>query len=82
VIRPDGFEISKDSMEIHHISTEQAHIEGTDIRYVLRDLFKDIKNYKVQEIVAHNVTFDLAVLKKELLKIKEEPYLSYLGLIR
>jgi len=45
---------------------------------VLRDLCEDIKLYQVQEIVAHNVSFDLAVIKKELDKMKEEPFIEYL----
>ena len=74
VVKPNGFTISNDSWEIHHISTEQAMEEGMDIKYVLNQLFEDIKRHNVQELVAHNIFFDLAVIKKELMKINYESF--------
>ena len=45
-----------------------------NIKYVLNQLFEDIKRHNVQELVAHNIFFDLAVIKKELMKINDESF--------
>jgi len=77
LIKPDGFIIDQESQDVHHISTEEALLNGRDIKEVLSELCEGIKINNVKEIVAHNISFDLAIIKKELNKIKElSPYIN------
>ncbi len=72
IIKPQGFTIPKFSTAVHHISNERAEKEGFDLKQVLKEFISDLKKAKV--LVAHNMEFDLKVLKSELIrnKIKDQ----------
>lgn len=63
LIKPDGYEVSQESFQVHGISQEKALAEGRDFEDVYEELchlFTQIPN-----IVGHNVTFDLNVISSE-----------------
>ncbi|MHA8066956.1 3'-5' exonuclease [Aquirufa sp. ROCK2-A2] len=66
IIRPIGYEITQESFNIHNISNKLALDAGKDINKVLIELKKIISN--TTYIIAHNVEFDLNVLKNEFSK--------------
>ncbi len=62
IIRPT-IPIPEESIAIHQITQERANKEGIPIEAAIYLLSKDWNN--AHTIVAHNLSFDLAVLKKE-----------------
>lgn len=63
IIRPDGFEIGKESIAIHGITNEIAHEKGKCIKIVLQRLVDTIGSCKT--LVAHNIHFDVNILRAE-----------------
>jgi len=63
VIRPDGFNIPKDAVEIHGISTAIAKRTGVPIAKALDGFFEALS--KASVVVAHNFEFDAKVLGAE-----------------
>ena len=68
IVKPDGFEIPEDAVRIHGITTEQAMLEGVSMRDVIDDMTPDIE--QCTELVAHNIRFDINVLRSELVRLK------------
>lgn len=64
---PEKIKISDESSKIHGITNEISTSSGLDIKSVLNDLFKLLR--KSDLIVGHNVSFDLNMLRIELLRI-------------
>ena len=64
IVRPDGFTIPYNATKIHGISTEKAQQEGQPINFVLNDFSSDV--LKSKALVAHNIKFDLRMLRHEL----------------
>jgi DNA polymerase III epsilon subunit-like protein len=64
IIKPDGFDVPMDSTMIHGITQDYAHENGAAILEVFDDLRGSLE--KVHTIVAHNIEFDIHVLKSEL----------------
>ncbi len=64
IIKPSGFRIPSAASEIHGISTEQAYSEGEDLEYVLSEFLEALDEAHV--IVAHNIDFDIAILRNDL----------------
>lgn len=64
---PENIEISKDSTEIHGITNEISNLKGRDITVVLKEFFADFNNS--EQVVAHNLNFDLNMIKVELFRI-------------
>ena len=63
IIKPDGFEISKEATDIHGISQEQAMNDGVKLEYAMA-IFRAMVNV-ADVIVAHNITFDRAIVGAE-----------------
>lgn len=63
IIKPTDWEIPKESTRIHKITQKQAEETGVDINIVLSELIEDISDVFV--IIAHNIDFDINVLKAE-----------------
>lgn len=63
IVKPDGFEISKEASDIHGITQERAIKEGKDIKFVL-DIFKMFIGLSDQ-IIAHNMDFDKRIVGAE-----------------
>jgi DNA polymerase III epsilon subunit-like protein len=64
IIRPDGFDVPLDSTMIHGITREYAEEHGKCILDVFAELRSALE--KVHTIVAHNIEFDVHILKSEL----------------
>lgn len=67
IIKPDGYKIPDDATAIHHITTEQALMQGMDITTVLRHFIMDCQT--ADKIVAHNIYFDTSIIKANILKL-------------
>jgi superfamily I DNA/RNA helicase len=70
IIKPDNFEISQESINIHGISQSMALEQGQDVKYVLDKFMETIKKNNVHAIVAHNIQFDENIIKSELYRYK------------
>lgn len=67
IIFPKEFEIPLDSSNIHGISTKFAIDNGRDIEQVLLRLNDTLTN--VELVVAHNIDFDINILKSEYFRL-------------
>ncbi len=67
LIKPDGFTISPGAQAIHGISQEKAMEEGIELHAAM-DLFKTALT-ECHTLVAHNINFDLLVVKAECLRL-------------
>lgn len=68
IIKPDGFEIPKESSDVHGITTERAIKEGVDLKEVLLHFEPYIRDCKA--LVAHNMNFDEKIVGSELLRME------------
>ena len=59
--------VSEESTNIHGITNEMCQSKGITIQHVLNGFFAHLKN--VDMIVGHNITFDINMVKIELLRI-------------
>ena len=64
VIKPDTWQVPESSTNIHGISHEEALSNGDDINVVLKNFMACV--VKSTNIVAHNISFDEAIIKSEL----------------
>jgi DNA polymerase-3 subunit epsilon len=73
IIKPSGFRIPSAAAAIHGISTEQAYAEGEELEYVLTEFLEALN--EAQVIVAHNIDFDVAILRNDLAELGiEDPF--------
>lgn len=63
-IRRPNFEISKESSNIHGISTKKAKLKGIKMSLILEEFLEDVE--KAKHLIAHNINFDFPVLICEL----------------
>lgn len=68
ILKPDGYSIPESATKIHGISNERAVKNGEDRDKVIS--FLDLALYKSDIIIGHNVSFDLNVIKSEIIRIK------------
>lgn len=68
ILKPDGYTIPESATKIHGISNEIAVKNGEDRDKVIS--FLDLALYKSDIIIGHNVSFDLNVIKSEIIRIK------------
>lgn len=76
IIKPDGYVISQEAIEVHKITNEKAHEEGILMIEALND-FKaalDRNSY----LIAHNIGFDLGVMGCEFHRLGMETKLAKL----
>jgi len=67
VVRPEGFEIPEFISRIHGITHKFATENGHSLADVLRDFLADVQAATV--LVAHNIDFDLAIVRSELYRV-------------
>lgn len=67
IMKPDGFVIPQEAIDIHHISNEKAK-KGVDRKVVINYL--DLLLSKCKTVIGHNVDFDLNVIKAEIIREK------------
>ena len=68
ILKPDGYSIPESSARIHGISNAQAIKEGEDRKHVIGFLDQVLGNSNI--IIGHNVSFDLNVVKAEIIRVK------------
>ena len=68
ILKPDGYSIPESSARIHGISNAQAIKEGEDRKQVIGFLDQVLGNSNT--IIGHNVSFDLNVVKAEIIRVK------------
>jgi len=61
-----GITIPEDSIKIHGITNESSQKNGIDVDLILEDFFYHLRN--VDLLVGHNVSFDVNMIKVELLR--------------
>ena len=68
-VKPDNFEVSQESINIHGLTNEFLEQNGDSIHNII-DLIKNIftEKYEIIKIVSHNIDFDINVLKSELVR--------------
>ena len=66
IVKPEGFAIPKDAVQIHGITTELALRKGVDLQSVLTAVVADIKNASL--LIAHNIQFDEKIFGAELIR--------------
>ena len=67
IVRPEGFEIPEFVSRIHGITHKFATDNGFSLVYVLRDFLADVQSATL--LVAHNIDFDLAIVRSELHRV-------------
>lgn len=74
VIKPEGYTIPEEVVNIHGITTEIAHEKGIALKDALLDFMGDVKKSKF--IIGHNISFDINVVGCELVRCGMEETLS------
>lgn len=70
IIKPNGFEISEESIKIHGITQDEADKYGVSIEFALSKLELVINNCSA--IVAHNIMFDINVILSECFRLSKQ----------
>lgn len=71
IIKPDGWNIPDEVVEIHGISEQKANADGVPMLIVLRDFLADYE--ACDTLVAHNIGFDYPVLGCEMIRYQIRP---------
>jgi DNA polymerase III epsilon subunit-like protein len=79
IVKPDGFLSTPASIAIHGITHEKAMEVGVPFDDIMAHFFSDLRRANVGRIVAHNLEFDMNVLRSELLRRGMEERLIELG---
>lgn len=66
IIKPEGYTIPFNAVQVHGISTERANVEGQDLVKVLRD-FALVVNDSAY-LCGHNIEFDINIIAAEFLR--------------
>ena len=66
IIKPVGFEISKEVSEIHGITNEIALEKGEDLKEVMIMFVEHLNNAKY--IIGHNLSYDRKIIRGELMR--------------
>ena len=65
----DDVIIPEESIKVHGITREQSNSIGFDIKNVLLQFFYAIKVFNITEIVAHNIDFDINMVRAECYRV-------------
>lgn len=66
IVKPVGFEIPFQAVQVHGITTEKALERGHDLAFVLQEFSKDLET--VSHVIGHNISFDIAIVSAELIR--------------
>ena len=70
IVKPEGFTIPYNAVQVHGITTERAMEEGVDIKEALSIFKEDIE--KAQLGIGHNIEFDYNIVGSEYLRAELE----------
>lgn len=79
IIKPEGYTIPFNSVQIHGITNERANEEGQDLKTVLNEFTEIVKQTKY--LCGHNIEFDINIIGSELLRCGFENLLSGMSFI-
>ena len=68
IIQPEGYTIPYNVVRVHGISTEIARAKGVDLKFVLEEFSKSVR--QAQVIIAHNISFDEKIVGAEFFRKK------------
>jgi DNA polymerase-3 subunit alpha len=75
IVKPDGYEIPFDSVQVHGITNEIAEQHGHDLKDVIEEFNKSLE--KTHLVIGHNVEFDINIVGAELVRTDmESPFLK------
>jgi len=66
IIKPEGYTIPFNAVQIHGISNERALAEGKDLKEVLQKFIKEVN--ACSYLCGHNIEFDINIIGSELLR--------------
>lgn len=66
---PESIVMSEETINLHKIGNEIAHNSPFTIQDVLNEFIEDISCNNVTTVVGHNISFDMNMLKVELLRL-------------
>ena len=66
IIKPEGYEISKEVSDIHRVTQERAMREGVSLEYALLQFSLAMSQSK--HLVAHNISFDKKIIGAEFIR--------------
>lgn len=66
IIRPEGYTIPYNAVQIHGISTERALTEGRDLKTVLQEFAEKVG--ETTYLCGHNIEFDINIIGAEFLR--------------
>ncbi len=72
IVKPQGFVIPRESTAIHNITHDYASENGEDLEDVINNFIMDLRI--CDTLVAHNIDFDINVIKSELIRLNKPTY--------
>lgn len=66
---PDGIMMSDETVNIHKITNDMTHHSTNMVQDILDEFMEDMSNNNVKAIIGHNISFDINMLKIELLRL-------------
>lgn len=72
IIKPEGFKIPQDVIDIHGISNEIAETKGYELKKVLNKFYTDVNLCDV--MIGHNISFDENVVMCEYVRMNAQKY--------
>ena len=69
---PDEIIIPEESSKVHGITKEQCNERGNDIRMILETFLTILEHHNVSKIIAHNIDFDINMVKAECYRLIEK----------
>lgn len=79
IVRPDGYTIPFNAVQVHGITNERAQEEGQDLKAVLNEFIDAVKHTKY--LCGHNIEFDINIIGSELLRCGFENVLQGMSFI-
>jgi DNA polymerase-3 subunit epsilon len=72
LVKPVGFTISKQAVDIHKITTEKAQREGLALSIVLGRFIEVLR--QAEYLIGHNISFDENIMLAEMLRTNNQNY--------
>ncbi len=70
IVRPDGFTIPYNAVQVHGITTERAKRDGIPLNDVLADFLIDLS--RANYVMGHNIGFDINIVGAELIRAQHD----------
>ena len=76
IVKPNGFRIPQEAIDVHGITNERARREGVSIDLALDALALDVRTHKPSSVIAHKLSFDRPIVDAEHQRIGRGSVLS------